>query len=461
MSGFVGSNNSRFFALLEGAELTLLRTGSQTSERNLSMPNPRLIDMGNGGTLFLRSDEGIHVLDNQGREQFLLETYRTSRLSQTSSYLGRIFCNIEGTELCLERITPYTRLSAKIFSFISPAPADKGQTIHEIIFYQPETDKEKIFKFLSSSRAEGAFFWSVSRDFEYLIVGEPFKTGQGHHTHVSLISVSSGTILYEFNVGTTGMKEIAMSCDGTALIDLSTAESPLMWLMSISGDRHIITPPPLAQLLHLGRGVVVLRTERPPAIIVKDFHDKTKYAADLTPLEALGIACEFRFTTRDDIDFITRQGGQHRIVHTHIDRFETDAKRWEMLAQYQQSLEESKQDPEAEVQRLLRMRHYEERTKALASSTEQIAKVRSTEMKPAGEPLPASHPQVLTQPPSQTSEFAASIPPPPLPSPQDAQKRKLESLIDALEERFIMGEMSETSYIELRDKYRAKLNKLL
>jgi len=543
LSPFAGSNNSRFFALLEDAELLLMRTDSQVWKRRLEMPDPQLIGIGNSGTIFIRSAEGIPSLDHQGRHGPPLDAYKPSKLAQTSSYLGGVFSNIEGTELCMERITPYTRLSAKIFSFISPTPADKGQTIHEIIFYQPEAEKEKIFKFLSSSKTGDVFFWSVSRDFEYLIVGEAMKASHGIHTRFSLISVSSGTIQYEFNVGSTKVKSLAISCDGTALIDLSTVESPIMWLMSVNGDRHIVTPPPNARLLHLGRDSVAVMTERPPAVLIKDFHDRIRYAADLRPLEEMGITYEFLFTTRDDIDFLTKKSGQYRVVHSNVESFETDAKRWEMLAQHQKSIQESKNDTDGEIQRILTMKRYEEKTKALASSTQLIAKTRSTEKKPPAErlradlenlslkffsgqiteesyqaqksgleaqlagaagsaphqdegspspfpPPPPKHgripfqkttPQIAVEPsiaPAQPppaveppritreasaemASFAPSMKSPVLRSPNDAQRRKIESLIEALEERFILGEMSEASYIELRDKYRVKLKELL
>lgn len=84
------------------------------------------------------------------------------------------------------------------------------------------------------------------------------------------------------------------------------------------------------------------------------------------------------------------------------------------------------------------------------SSIPEKLELKPLKKEPSDEPLPPSPGSLADMPAPQPAEE----------SDNEAEARRLETLLGTLEERFIMGQVTEQSYTELREKYNKKLGEL-
>ncbi len=259
-----------------------------------------------------------------------------------------------------------------------------------------------------------------------------------------------------------------------------------------------------------------------PFLMVKDFSDEVTSVADLRPLVELGIQFQIMFNEQEDLDVVTVKRGERQFLHSSMERFIIDAKRWELLAeQHHHAAQTREHSHEHEGgQSPSRVHQHKEKTRVLASTAEESRKDR--EKRHGGEVgavLKAMEALKLQRVTGQISEAIyqkhrselegrlklvkleknmpeGEKPSPPkkieAPSPRtrgrakvveekdpegarlviagpDSSARsshpptdeigKTQELLDALDERFIRGEISEEIYRELKAKYLRKAGK--
>lgn len=526
MEQYIGSGNSRYFACAEGKSLSMIRNEREVWNRRLRFPHFDLVGLGNNGRLVIRSEEGAFSYHLTG-EEFLgpLEQFSRERLVQTSSHLKQARLDQFGERLFVERVTLQSRLSEKIFQLLSDTQVEKNTALHELVFCNLVSgDSFVYYKYLADRKKQQSFIWETSPGMEYLAAVRSQKGGAGGYD-VTVIEVAPEMIHEEFVLKDVDVRELRVSRDGTLLVDHLKDGNPRMLIADSQGSQFLLTMPDDYKVLHLYPNQVAVLTRPDPFLLVKDFSDQIVHVADLRSLAELGIQFQIIFNETGDLDIVTLQRGERRFLHTTLDRFVIDAKRWELMA------EQLRHSREAEEQ--LRERHAEHEAEAqapkarrmqaievLASTAEESRKARekrrsgevgavlktleglklqlvtgkitevayqarrremeehlgrlkgkavaagSAEVAAPAEAagsveadLPKPHPHRKKSTRKEPETRVVIPAPEPVGSSVPAESGKAAELLEALEKRFIHGEISEKSYLELKSKYERKLGR--
>ncbi|MCL5773700.1 MAG: hypothetical protein M1536_04900 [Firmicutes bacterium] len=503
MPSFYVSPNSRYFIAEDKENISLLRDERTIWARTKRSEDAEVIGVGNNGIAAIKSSGEIFVCKPSLEEpKKPVEAFNSGSLDQTSSKLEKIRFNNHGNSLCIEKITLQSRLSEKIFQLLSAVPVEKNAALYEIIFYDIVTSRNFIFyKFIGDRRLSEPFRWEISSSFTYMVVVESRKSGRDIHKKVSIIDVPEETVIYEFTLSNIEIGKLFVNNAGCVLIEIPGKEREA-YIVSSEGEKNVIPLAKNCHLLHLGMQKVMIYSTLPPYIMVKDFNNQVIHHVDLHGLKALNVDYRISFNEGDEIDFVFKQEDQFRIVHSNLEHFTVDAKRWDLLAQQKDiALEAISKKSDLEAKRKeTRLKKEEEKIKILAataaSSKEERHKKRSRQISEVLKNLEKIKLQFVTGFLSQeeyenqvkiselklnefkteseakkrdeTEEKPEAVPARPSLSESKEEKisslsmrerEKIERLLNALEERFAMGEISEKIFLELRDKYKKQLQR--
>ncbi|MFH0802007.1 MAG: hypothetical protein V2A78_06430 [bacterium] len=397
-----------------------------------------------------------------------------------------------GDRICLEKITFQGKLSEKIFNLLSSSTPEVNQILHEVIFYDLRTGTERVFyKQMSDSRIPDSFLWNISRDFEFMTACDIKKTPGGTASTISIIHVPVETILFDFAVYDSEISLLIINCEGTVLTDLAQGDIRKFLIITSQGEKYDVSPIPNYRIINLGRNYVALNSKQPPLFMAKSFEDAVFYNIDLQPLEHFVDSYHILFNERDDLDLVVIKDGKIKIIHSNMENFAIDAKRWDLMSKQQSAVkEEEKQKPLDEAKSLeYTLKKRSEKIMALqATASRQLEERRkklSEEFKDAVTELEKLKLKKLTgaideetfnslktqfesklvtlqgkeiAPPDDSNP--SNIPPPPPPLDASAHRHKIGKILEKLEERFIASEISEKTYLELKEKYETRLKQL-
>lgn len=492
MQYFINSSNSRFFLEIHEQEISLYKEDSVLWKRNIPFKKFRPIGLGNNGVSAFLSEEGIFVFPLSNDPPHLLTKYSPQSLEKTFSSLG--FCKMDnrGDRICLEKITTQGNLSEKIFKLLSSSPPEANHVLHEVIFYDLRTGTERVFyKQMSDSRIPDSFLWNISRDFEFMTACDTKKTPSGTSSTISIIHVPIETILFDFAVYDSEISLLIINGEGTVLTDLAQGDVKQFLIITSHGDKYTVSPIPNYRILNLGRNYIALHSKQPPLFVAKSFENVILYDLDLQPLEQIVNNYHILFNERDDLDLVINKDGKIRILHSNLENFAIDAKRWDLMSKQQSAVkEEEKQKPLDEAKSLeYTLKKRSEKIIALQATAskqlEERRKKHSEEFKDAVSELEKLKLKKLTgsideetynslktrlesklvtlqgkeiAPPADLD--ASEIPPPPPPLDASAHRHKIGKILEKLEERFISSEISEKTYLELKEKYENRLKQL-
>jgi hypothetical protein len=335
LTTFLGSANSRYYAGASGQRMFLAKEECTLWEREIPFDVFQLLAVGTYGSVFLRGPQGIYVYELQGAEPSgPLQRWSREELAATSSQLGAVKVAADGRSLCVERMTLQTRLSEKIFEFLSSTTVEPHTTIHEIIFHDLVDDTTKFFyRAMSSVKNPQKFLWDISPDFEWIVMGEP--QSKNNTMRFAVAHVPTQTIYHEFLIPQLRVHALRVGRGGTAVVDVSQGSERGIVVVTREGQRSTLTPPTEYTLAHVGPGWVALKTSPTPFLIVKGFDDQLIVHADLRPLERLEVDYDVHFNERDDIDIVSLTDIGVRVVHSNVHDLEIDARRWEIVADTQ------------------------------------------------------------------------------------------------------------------------------
>ena len=338
MSTFVGSSNSRYFVgVLEGV-LLYTRDGAIQWEMELPFDVFTLLGVGTNGHVYIHAPDGVFVYDHSGNTvESPIKRWSRASMGSASSQLSKVAMSPEGRSICLERASLQTRVTQKIFEFLSANKASPDTTSHELIFYNViEGTESSFYKCTASTKNPQKFLWEISSDFTWIVMAEPEKNG--NKIRLEVVHVPSQTVYHSFGLGNSRIHALKVSWDGTALVDASNENERELILVTIEGEQYRLTPPAVDyDIVHLGRDFVAIRTRPTPFLLIKRFDDRLKSQADLRPLEQLKIEFDFSFNERDGLDLIAYVDGQFKIQHSNVEFLETDAHRWKDIAKAQET----------------------------------------------------------------------------------------------------------------------------
>ncbi|MBM3464252.1 MAG: hypothetical protein FJX76_19320 [Armatimonadetes bacterium] len=452
-------------------------------EKQLPFDVFQLIGLGNNGHLYICSPQGLWVYTARGREpDGPLARWSRAELLSTSSQLGAVQVSADGTRLCLERTTRQTRTSQKIFEFLASVKVENDSTLHEVIFHNVAEDSINCFyRALSNSPEPQCFLWAASPEFDWIVMAEAHRSEQIKFT---IAHVTSQTIYQEFAIFQLRIHDLRVSREGMAMMDVSNGTDRGIITVDADGKKSTLTVPTDFRVLHLGKDFVALKTQPVPFLIVKGFDDSMKLYADMRGLDRLEVDFELQFNQQDAIDLISYGETGFKVVHSNLDFIETDARRWERMAEQKEELAAAPPPPHevresaplsleipqrpaspaaSYLDRPLIPYRPQRRERAPLTLEGRRTTFDATDPEPE-EPTvfgvrPAFPGAVYAAPDSQPA-------PPETPAPSsnltlmpeaEGERQRAERLLDMLEERFLMGQVSEPTYLELREKYRARL----
>ncbi|MGV8122241.1 MAG: hypothetical protein AB2L14_20965 [Candidatus Xenobiia bacterium LiM19] len=502
---FSGSSNSRFFVVQRDKEVSLYREELLLWRKELPFGRFKILGVGNNGCLAVLCEDGIYLYPSSVEAQpEFIHRYSREVLKKSSSFLGQIEFHEDGDRFCIESVQP------KRSGVESLLKAEKTTTdVHRINILELQTRRHRNFFTLSLSRElQKSFFWNISKNFDYFVIAEPRQVSSQFNYRFVLINVTREEIYNEFELKGVIVRNILVNDDGTILIDIADRDGKILQIHTLDNTKYTITSSRDYKVIHLGKHFIAQKTSPIPSLLVKSFEDNLLVQADLKALDQLGVCHEILFNKRDHIDFLYTAGTELKVIKTEVDLFISEAKRWELIANQQREF------PKAQMEKVYveekKRRHGDEMRRAKQDElsgqlrkyvgdkksrrNEQNAEVQSEleklrlqyilgsieedeyqAQKTALEETLANNDEEesmdddrasLRSPKTQiltiekAREPVTEISEPQILSSGSQELIRVEKLLAALEERLILGQISEGSYLELKKKYERKLREL-
>lgn len=337
---FFSSENSRYLLSLEGRDISLLRDYREVWKKTINYSNFEILGVGNNGKVFIKAEEGILVYPTKsGEKETMISAFESEALKKKNSLLPKVMVDRTGERLCIEKVTYRRKLSEKLFKILSSSTArgEMGQAVHELILYDMQSGRQVIFyKFPVDRKIPHAFSWSISSDFCFAVWGEAQKVFKGMETKFSVANVREQSIYDQFVL--EGLTEWILFINnfGSSLIDSPQKKEQRELLVSnIEADKFRLTVENKFTPIHLGKHYLAFKSRMEPNFLFKRYDNSVIQEVDLSALDELEIEYQAIFNDRDDIDFVAIREGHIKVVHSNVERFSIDAKRWQMMAEQQ------------------------------------------------------------------------------------------------------------------------------
>jgi uncharacterized membrane protein len=500
MHNFFGSRNSRYFVYHREGEMSLARGEKVLWKKSVPQERFKILGVANNGSVATIYSEGIQIFGcSESDPVEFVEPFSRVNLSESASHIGQAIMNENGTQICLDKISEETNLTGKLFSVFAASPGEKGLEQHEIIFYSLQNKNfGTYYKFAHPKQLEFKFRWNISRDFNFLVIGEPQKTKGGIKIKLSIVNVNTFEQYQELTIQNPRINDLAINNYGTVVSDLIGENGREIMILTAQGQKHTVSVPPSDfELIHVGRNFVALQTRPAPSIMIKSFEDILLCHADLKALDELGIPYSAIFNEKDDIDFIYVMEGELKYLASGIDRIHIDAKRWEYISNQLKAssmqeplkiieqerkrismdgaIEKTAQQPPQPERKPVPEERVVTKTKDELIRTLETLKlgfitgqIGDEEYNRAKEQIEQDLTSLENQQSSTVIETPQATPrtisidddfpePPPKKKETGPDVARIEKLLAALEERLIFGEISEETYRELKEKYSKQL----
>lgn len=422
MHAFSGSQNSRYFAYQHDGVLSLFNRNQKLLWRkDLSHLIFNILGVGNDGNIVIQSNQGLILFEASEPNPELIKTFTSKALSEQSSYIRLTFLNSKGTQICLDKVSEDKNLPSKIISVFAPSAPEKAMENHEIVFYSIiNKNYTTYYRYTEPKNLGSKFIWNISRDFNFILTGEPHKTSNGIKMRFSIVNVSSYEEYFNFAFLNPVINEIMINNNGTAIVDTISNNNRDLIIVTQFGQSFTIRTSMDAKIMHLGTSFVALWMENEQKINIKTFQDGLVCIADFKVLNSLNIPYDILFNETDNIDIIYYLDDEINIQSSGIDRIHIDARRWELYAEELKSKEENEKKPKG--------RSYAQFDNTI--------------------PAQASESSLKNLSSANAKDKRAS---------ESGNKNELHQKIDLLREQFITGQISEEYFAKEKDK----VNKLL
>jgi len=291
--------------------------------------------VGNNGCVVVRYDKDVFIYyPEDNTEGDIIPELSDEALAKTSSSLYNIFLNDEGTVLCVCRITPKSKVSQRLLGALASVRTDKGLLEHEILFYDISLGKFRSINKVAHPVADaGHFRWTISRDFSFLLVGNPRKGPGDINLKYSIIETKNSKSVRSFELKDLNVQKVIVTNEATALLDASQRGARSVLVVTKSKNTFNITPPINSEVIHLGQSFVAFISERPPVVQSKSYDDLELNTIPLTRLNELGITYGILFNVRDSVDFLYFNDQALVLAHAELSTLLTEVKRCALTRQ--------------------------------------------------------------------------------------------------------------------------------
>ncbi|MBI2265424.1 MAG: hypothetical protein HYU64_09665 [Armatimonadetes bacterium] len=393
-----------------------------------------------------------------------------------------------------------------------------GALIYQLVLFDLNTEVETSLRNFLVVRQNLDIRWDLSRNLKYLAVAErtrPVGDGMGEKVKLLAYALPDKESMYRVTINDMTFRDLRVNEQGAVLFDVEEGDELRMRIIDPRGKQYHINPPAAEyQLLHIGRKIIAFHVGN--LLILKDFEDEVVHQVDLDVLEEIGIP--YRVFFKDDDDIVTAfyrgRGTQLHLVHSTLESLPVDWRRWIKGTVARKQLALDKVQAQKEEERSLRERDKlsEMKVQELAQSLtlERLPETSPKESRPPAPPELAEIPAVdkiglframeranlayvtgtisqkeyerrkkelekakktmekgEPEPEKKTEKRAPAtrrLPESPAPSrlaPRTSrlpEEEKNKKLLDILEERFILGEITEATYLELRTRLKRRLS---
>lgn len=370
MRRLYASYSSEYFAVREPSRLFIYRDSFLSlTHRVADQVAGELIHLADNGDCFFRSSEGLFRLR-------LEKNVRADRCRATSTLdgsadggvLGGVELRADGEQIAYEQIVPAQKFTSKLKRFLGQksSQGDVGPTLHRFILSGwSGRSSSSYYETVVDPRTSAGLVWWMAPDFGFLSMLERGRDGR---SLLRVIDVLHESVVNELVVDGKLSRDRAITANGTVGFGLEKEGRRAFIVWTYSQERHLISYPKDARMLHLAKDCVAFIHRAQHRLIVKSFHNQIIADVNLSTLAKLGIDYLVNFNPRGSIELLTHQHGKLRVHHTDLSQLPTDARRWELLGEQQRA-----ERIEHETEALLAQRYGDDTQDRLEEQRQQLA----------------------------------------------------------------------------------------
>ncbi|MHC9540162.1 MAG: hypothetical protein AB9903_11630 [Vulcanimicrobiota bacterium] len=333
MHYFYGSTNSRYFAAVKNQQIKLFHDDRVMWSTELPPQLFHFVGIGNNGCVVIKLNEGLFIFrPGEKPTGEAIKKLSTSAFQKTGSTIDHACLDNEGSLICIQKTSPKSKVTEKIFGALASTRSDKGLKEYELLIYDiPTQSIQSLFKVIHPVQLETYFRWSISRDFNYFLVANPKKVAQGVSVKYSIIERATQKTLRSFELEDTEVENSLISSEGTALLEASKRGVRNLLIVTKDAYNFNLVHQVDSRVLHLARSFVAFQTTSPSALMAKSFDGKELCNVPLKVLDDLRVEYGILFNARDHIDFVYLKDNQLNVYRSELSTFLTEVKRCEIL----------------------------------------------------------------------------------------------------------------------------------
>ncbi len=333
MHYFHGSSNSRYFAAVENQQIKLYLDERVLWSADLPPQLFHFVGIGNNGCVIIKLNEGLFIFrPGEKPTGEALKKLSASAFQKTGSTIDHACLDEEGTSICIQKTSPKSKVTEKIFGALASTRSDKGLKEYELlVYYIPTQSVQSLFKVIHPVQLESYFRWSISRDFSHFLVANPKKVSKGISVKYSIIERATQKTLRSFELEDTDVENAFISNEGTALLIAYKRGVRNLLIVTKDAYNFNLVHQSDSRVLHLARSFVAFQTTFPSALIARSFDGKELCNVPLKSLDEQGIEYGILFNVRDHIDFVYLKDNQLNVRRSDLSTFLTEVKRCEIV----------------------------------------------------------------------------------------------------------------------------------
>lgn len=511
---YYGSSKSTFFVIVRDRQIVLRNKEMQLWETALPLQEPSYISVGNNGTVAVFGNNQCFLSKPSGGGKFEpIPLLAKENQGKTVSGIEKLRLNTEGTRLAFLKITQ--KSEKKFFGGV------KEETDYEALFFDIGTGKvESIFKISIPREGGKKVHWNISASLEYMLFAVSGKSGEKTFYKCTFFQVPEKKTKV-FEVSDTEILNSMIHGNGTLMLELEQINFNSIFTFSFSdGQTNTLIAPENARVYHLAGSFLLFESrgaEGERVFTARTFANKELVRYDMKEFHKKQVDFELLFNIRDFIELVFIWNGNFYCYSSELPTLITEIKRFALISKSKEEDEEAftstaRPDDNADIMDYLG-EHFGYSTDLSAEESEKPRDFMTTfdplnmdmgEEEESGDPQKGAKsflefpgqgkkqgkkteeaPQRLSLPSrdessgqetteaeklhklmgvtapdkKQSAKNQEDFSPAeePVLTEKDRERKKLERLLDSIEGRFMLGEINEESYRELKNKYNRML----
>ncbi|MFP4498989.1 MAG: hypothetical protein ACLFQV_12330 [Vulcanimicrobiota bacterium] len=339
---FCISYNKRYVTVVENRWMAHYFEQRKIWEQEIVFNNFRVLGAGDNGSVVLLTDEGVIVYPKNVKGEIKrLSDFGREGLSKEGLTLGETRLDSSGNLICIETIREKERIADKFLGFMKKTD-EKSNLLFELSFIDlQKSTRQVIHSYEVDRHIQNPFNWVISTKFIFMAVAQAQKVFRGPKTKFRLINLKANDSFDEFELAGNNDWLLFINANGNLLVDSPTVlEERNVIISEVTRKKHRVTARDTWSVVHIARNFVVFKDRFASTYIFKRFDNSVITEVSLVALDNLNLEYEVFFDHCDDIAMIVKKGNDIKIIHSNIDSFPVDARRWEVM------IEQKKMDEE-------------------------------------------------------------------------------------------------------------------